>query len=217
MVPQTTRVLVVDDHPVFAESLARTLADEADIDVAGSEHSVHDGLAALDDSIDVVLCDFRLGDGDGVTFTRQALQRRPDLRVVMLTASGDESTLSAALEAGCSGFVTKSEPLDTVIAAIRAARSGEAVITPGLLARLLPRLSAKPRGRNPDLTPREREVLALIVLGLSNQEIANELKVALDTARNHVRSILSKLGVHSKLQAAAVAVQRAIVRLPDQA
>lgn len=216
MADGAARVLVLDDHPVFAASLARTLRDEPDIDVVGVEHSVSDGLAVLDAGIDLVLCDFRLTDGDGVEFTRAALERQPDLRVVMLTASNDESTLAAALEAGCTGFVTKSEPLDTVIAAVRGAMLGEAVITPTLLTRLLPRLGARTRGRNPDLTVREREVLRLIVRGLSNQEIAGELTIALDTARNHVRSILSKLGVHSKLQAAAVAVQRGLVNPPSE-
>lgn len=209
------RLLVLDDHPVLAASLARTLNDEPGIEVVGAEHSLADGLAALSADVDVVLCDFRLADGDGVAFTREALQRHPRLRVVMLTASSDEAILAAALDAGCSGFVTKSEPLETVIAAVHGAMAGEAVITPALLARLLPRLSAaRSRGRNPNLTDREREVLGLVVRGLSNQEIASELTVALDTARNHVRSILSKLGVHSKLQAAAVAVQRGLVPPP---
>lgn len=210
------RLLILDDHPVFAASLAHTIDHEPDIEVVGIQHSAAAGLAALrgDVDVDVVLCDFRLADGDGVAFTREAIRRRPELRVVMLTASYDEAVLATALDAGCSGFVTKSEPLETVIAAVRGAMAGEAVITPALLARLLPRLASRPRGRNPDLTDREREVLALIVNGLSNQEIATALTVALDTVRNHVRSILSKLGVHSKLQAAAVAVQRGLVAPP---
>lgn len=210
--PVIVRVLVVDDHPVFATSLARTLADEPDIDIVATASSIADGLRCIDVGVDVALCDYRLGDGTGVEFASAALRAQPDLKVVMLTASNDESILAAAIEAGCSGFVTKSEPLETVIAAIRGAVSGEAIITPTLLTRLLPRLAPKPRGRNPDLTEREREVLGLVARGLSNQEIADELTIALDTARNHVRAVLSKLGVHSKLQAAAVAVQRGLVR-----
>jgi DNA-binding NarL/FixJ family response regulator len=143
------------------------------------------------------------------------LERRPEVRVVMLTASHDDVVLAAALEAGCAGFVTKSESLDTVLAAVRGAAAGEAVITPALLARLLPRLGARTRGRNPDLTPREREVLVLIARGGTNQQIANELSLSRDTVRNHVAQILSKLGVHSKLQAAAVAVQRGLVSPPE--
>jgi DNA-binding NarL/FixJ family response regulator len=211
-----TRVLVLDDHPVFATSLARTLGDEPDIDVVATANGIADGLRSIDLGVDVVLCDFRLGDGNGVDFTVAALQKRPELKIVMLTASNDEAILAAALEAGCSGFVTKAEPLESVIGAVRGAVVGEAIITPSLLARLLPRLSPKPRSRNPDLTDREREVLAHVARGLSNQEIASELTIAIDTARNHVRSILSKLSVHSKLQAAAVAVQRGLVRPPEE-
>lgn len=209
-------VLVVDDHDVFGTSIARVLDDEDDITVVGVATSVAAALVELERShgIDVVLSDFRLGDGDGVSLTRSIAARWPEIRVVMLTASNDEEILAAALEAGCAGFVTKSESLDTVLSAVRSAAVGEAVVTPSLLARLLPRLSGRKAGRNPDLTPREREVLAEIVKGGSNQQIADALHVSRDTVRNHVSSILSKLGVNSKLQAAAVAVQRGLVSLP---
>lgn len=204
------RVLVVDDHEVFGSSLARSLGDETDIEVVGVATTVPECLAMMERGVDVVLSDFRLGDGDGVALTKAVLDGWPDVSVVMLTASNDESILTAALEAGCAGFVTKSESLDTVIRAIRGAAVGEAVITPDLLARLLPRLGSR-RGRNPDLTVREREVLALIVEGLTNQAIADSLGLSRDTVRNHVASILSKLGVHSKLQAAAEASRRGLV------
>jgi len=205
------RVLVVDDHEIFGTSLARTLADEPDLVVLGAVTTVPAALSAIQQGVDVVLSDFRLADGDGVSLARMILERAPDVAVVMLTASNDEAVLAAALDAGCSGFVTKSESLDNVLAAVRGAAAGEAVITPALLARLLPRLASRPKGRNPDLTPREREVLALIVKGGSNREIAETLYLSLDTVRNHVASILSKLGVHSKLQAAAVATQRGLI------
>lgn len=214
MEERTLRVLVVDDHEVFGSSLARTLADEPHLEVLGAATTIPAALDQIDDSVDVVLTDFRLADGDGVELTRRIVERWPSVKVVMLTASNDETVLSAALDAGCSGFVTKSESLATVIAAVRAASTGESVITPALLARLLPRLSARPRGRNPDLTPREREVLALVVRGGTNQDIADELSLSRDTVRNHVASVLAKLGAHSKLQAAAIATQRGIVSLP---
>lgn len=208
------RVLVVDDHEVFGTSLARTLADEPDLEVRGAVTTAPAALEAVEGGMDVVLSDFRLADGDGVTLARAIIERWPHTAVVMLTASNDEAVLASALDAGCSGFVTKSEPLENVLAAVRGAAAGEAVITPALLARLLPRLASRPKGRNPDLTPREREVLALIVKGGTNREIADTLFLSLDTVRNHVASILAKLGVHSKLQAAAVATQRGLIS-PD--
>lgn len=204
------KVLVVDDHEVFGVSVARVLSDEDDIDVVGAATSVEAALGMMSADVDVVLTDFRLAEGDGVTLTRTLLERWPDTKVVMLTASNDEAVLAAALEAGCAGFVTKAESLQTVLTAVRSAAVGEAVITPSLLARLLPRLGNRPRGRNPDLTPREREVLTYIGRGFSNQQIADELTLSRDTVRNHVASVLSKLGVNSKLQAAAVAVQRGL-------
>ena len=204
----------MDDHEVFGVSLARALGDEPDLEIVGVATSAATALELCTDDVDVVLCDFRLGDGDGIALTRSLVAAHAAVRVVMLTASNDEAVLASALEAGCSGFVTKSEPLDMVLAAVRGAAIGEAVITPALLARLLPRLGGRPKGRNPDLSPREREVLVLVARGGTNQQIADELMVSRDTVRNHVASVLAKLGVNSKLQAAAVAVQRGLISPP---
>ena len=207
------RVVVIDDHQVFGVSLARALSDEDDIEIVGVATSMATALVLVTPDVDVALCDFRLADGDGITLTRSMLQQCPQLKVVMLTASNDDAVLAVALEAGCAGFVTKSEPLATVVHAVRSAAVGEAVITPALLARLLPRLGARQRGRNPDLSPREQEVLVLVARGGSNQQIADALNLSRDTVRNHVSAVLSKLGVNSKLQAAAVAVQRGLIDL----
>jgi DNA-binding NarL/FixJ family response regulator len=205
---------VVDDHEVFGTSLARTLDDEPDIDVVGSVTGISQAMEIIPQGVDVVLSDFRLTHSDGVRFAEMVRDRWPEVKVVMLTASNDEAVLAAALDAGCAGFVTKAESLTTVISAIRGAAAGEAVITPSLLARLLPRLAQRGRGRSAELTKREYEVLRLIVEGKTNQEIANQLVLSRDTVRNHVASILAKLGVHSKLQAAAIAVQRGLIAPP---
>ena len=208
------RVLIVDDHAMFAGSLARVLDSEDDIEVDATATDHEEALAAMSTSIDVALTDFRLGAGDGIRLATVMLERWPATRVVMLTASSDESVMTAALEAGCAGFIVKTDPLGLVLSAVRSAAAGESVVSPALLARLLPRLVTKPRGRNPDLTSREREILRAMARGGSNQQIADELNLSRDTVRNHVASILSKLGVNSKLQAVTLAIQRGLVS-PD--
>jgi two-component system, NarL family, nitrate/nitrite response regulator NarL len=213
-VPVMVRVVIVDDHKMFAASLARVLDDEPDISILATAESTDACLEVMTDSVDVVLMDFRVPPADGVTATRTLLQRWPDVRVVMLTASHDEAVMTAALEAGCSGFITKSEPLEMVLRAVRGAATGESVVSPALLARLLPRLTSRPKGRNPDLTAREHQVLTLMACGGSNQAIADELGLSRDTIPNHVASILVKLGVNSKLQAVTAGIQRGLISVP---
>jgi DNA-binding NarL/FixJ family response regulator len=205
------RIVIVDDHKMFAASLARVLDDEPDISIVATAESTDSCIEVMDDLVDVVLMDFRVPPADGVTATRSILKQWPAVRVVMLTASQDEAVMTAALEAGCSGFITKSEPLEMVLRAVRGAATGEAVISPALLARLLPRLTTRSRGRNPDLTVREHQVLTLMARGGSNQAIADELGLSRDTVRNHVASILTKLGVNSKLQAVTAGIQRGLI------
>ena len=130
----TIRLLVVDDYEVFGASLACALADEPGLDVIAAVTSIPAALEALAGSVDVGLSDCRLADGDGCNSTRTILARWPDVKVVMLTAANDDAALAAALDAGCAGFVTKSESLATVIAAVRGAAAGEAVITPGAVS-----------------------------------------------------------------------------------
>ena len=207
----TIKVLIVDDHEMFGASLARVLGDEDDIEVVASVTTPDEAIAAMRDDIDVALTDFRLQQGDGIQLAARLLERWPATRVVMLTASNDETVMTAALEAGCAGFIVKTDPLDLVLSAVRSAAAGESVVSPALLARLLPRLVTRQRGRNPDLTPREREILHAMARGGSNQQIADELHLSRDTVRNHVASILSKLGVNSKLQAVTLAIQRGLV------
>ncbi len=207
------RVLIIDDHRVFASSLARVLDAEPDMEVVAAVDSEAAAIAVMSAEVDVVLIDFRLGPSDGLVATRRLVAQWPQARVVMLTASNDEAVMISAVDAGCSGFITKTEPLETVLAAVRGAAAGDAVISPSLLGRLLPRLVARPRGRNPDLTVREQEVLALMAQGGSNQEIADQLFISRDTVRNHVASILSKLGVNSRLQAVTVGLQRGMISM----
>lgn len=210
--PQPARVLIVDDHAMFAQSLTLALNEEDDLSVA----AVATSLAAarsrvLDCHPDVVVLDHRLPDGNGVAAIEELRALRPSIKVVVLTAQATESLVSAALHAGAAGFVAKTDNVDNLVAAVRAAAVGESVISPALLTRLLPKLGA-PEGKiGRNLTEREREVLILLADGLTNKAIAERLGVSPHTVRNHVVSLCKKLGAHSKLEALAVATREGLV------
>ena len=210
------RVLLVDDHEVVATSLARVLGEEPDIVVVGIADSVAAARAqVVAGRPDVVLLDHRLPDGDGVAAIASLLDLRPAAQVVVLTASTAEHVLLAALEAGAAGFLSKTRSLAEVTSAVRAAAVGEAVVSPEMLAQLLPRLGRRrAQPRVAALTDREREVLDLIARGLSNAAIAEELVVSVHTVRNHVANLSAKLGAHSKLEALSIAVAAGL--LPDR-
>lgn len=209
------RVLVVDDHAVLASSLAHVLDAESDLSCVGVATTLEHAKALVQSaSPDVVLLDHRLPDGDGVAAIGDLRALRPDLKVVVLTASAADSVLVQAIEAGASGFMSKTRSLAEVTSAVRAAASGEALISPEMLARLLPRLARTGSGARPqELTEREREVLGLLAGGLTNAAIAERLVVSVHTVRNHIANLSAKLGAHSKLEALSIAVREGL--LPD--
>lgn len=209
-------VLIVDDHRMFAESLARLLADAEGIDVVGMA-STGSKARALVATLKprVVLIDYQMPDEDGVTVTAALKKQDPDLMVVMLTGSADDRVLLAAIDAGCSGFLTKDQAATEVADAVRAAAAGEALISPALLARLLPKLSRTQQTVGGDLTDREREVLGLLARGYANKVIAAELFLSVNTVRNYVQSLLAKLGAHSKLEAVSTAVREGLIEYPS--
>ncbi len=212
----TVGVLIVDDHRMFGESLARLLSDEDGITVLGVATSGGDAVEAAERlHPQVVLMDYQLPDQDGVTVAAEIKRRDPAAMVVMLTGLGDDRVLLAAIDAGCSGFLTKDRAAAEVAEAVRAAAAGEALISPALLARLLPKLNRTHREVGSDLTDREREILTLLAKGWSNRIIASELFLSLNTIRNHIQSILRKLGSHSKLEAVATAVREGVIDYPS--
>jgi DNA-binding NarL/FixJ family response regulator len=208
-------VLIVDDHRMFAESLARLLSDEAEIEVLGVAGS---GADALDMAARlrprVVLIDYQMPERDGVQIAAEIKQHDPEVMVVMLTASTDDRVLLAAIDAGCSGFLTKDRAAAEVADAVRAAALGEALITPAQLVRLLPKLSRTQRAIGADLTDRELDLLSHLARGGTNKAIAAELHLSVNTVRNYVQSVLTKLGAHSKLEAVSTAVREGIIDYP---
>jgi DNA-binding NarL/FixJ family response regulator len=210
--PAPVRVLVVDDHQVFAASLAHALTAEDDLLVVGVATSLQGARAQTGATApDVVLLDHRLPDGDGVSAISDLHALRPSVQVVILTATTSERVLVAAMEAGAAGFIAKTQPLDDVIDGVRAAAQGESVVSPKLLARLLPRLHRRSRAPATALTERERDILDLLAQGLQNADIAGQLSLSVHTVRNHVANLSAKLGAHSKLEVLAIAVRDGLV------
>lgn len=207
-------VLIVDDHTVLADALAGALREKriGEVRTAGSV------AAALEESRercpDVVLMDFRLPDGEGTKAAAQIKAECPETKVVMLTAEVHESIVLEAIEAGCSGYLLKNAKLEEVFDAVLAANAGEALISPAILARVLPKLRSGTGGLGFQLSRREMEVLRLLSEGRSNQSIAEVLVLSPNTVRNHVQRILEKLGAHSKLEAVATAARTGLLRLP---
>lgn len=211
--PARVRVLLVDDHRVLASSLGIVIDAEPDLVTAGIATTLAQARELMTSaSPDVVLLDHRLPDGEGVDAIGELLALRPSARIVVLTASAAEHVLVAAIEAGASGFLSKTRGLDEITQAVRSAAAGESVISPELLARLLPRFSRGSSSRV-ELTEREREVLGLVAEGLSNAAIAERMTVSVHTVRNHVANLSAKLGAHSKLEALSIAVRDGL--LPD--
>jgi DNA-binding NarL/FixJ family response regulator len=199
-----TRVLIVDDHPLFRDGLVGLLSTLSDIAVVGSVGTAKEALsAARETAPDVVLMDLNLPGTSGVDATRQILQVSPSTAVLVLTMVDDDDTVLAALRAGARGYVLKGAAAGEISAAIRSIAEGGSVFGAGIANRLVappsPGTSA-PTG--PDLTPRERQVLTLIADGASNKQIARRLDLSLKTVQNHVSRILDKLHAADRTQAA---------------
>ncbi len=210
------RVAIVDDHHMFAESLSHVLALDPDLEVVGVARDSADALDLIErTSPDVALVDYRLPGRDGVALTSDIKDRQPDVHVVMLTGLRDERVLVAAIEAGVSGFLTKDLAVEDVVGAVRAAAAGEALVEPDLLARLLPRLARADDPMAVELTTRERELLLRVAQGGTNNAIAHELHLSVNTIRNYVQALLTKLDAHSKLEAVAIATRAGLIEHPS--
>ena len=211
------RVLVADDHRVVRQGLRAFLATTGDIRVTGEASDGSETLAQLGGlygrgaAPDVVLMDLMMSPMDGIEATRQIRARYPEVQVVALTSFVEEEKASAALDAGASGFLLKDADADEVAAAIRAARRGEVHLDPAIAGRLIRALHTPSTPRpGPELTGREHQVLRLVAAGKANKDIATELNISERTARTHVSSILTKLRLTSRTQAALWAVREGL-------
>jgi NarL family two-component system response regulator LiaR len=197
------RVLLVDDHAVVREGLRAFLELQDGIEVVGEAGDGSEGVAAAERlRPDVVLMDLVMPRLDGVGAMRELRRRLPGTRVIVLTSFTDEEKLLPALQAGAAGYLLKNAEPAELARAVRAASAGEALLDPAVAARLLDSIADPVDAPREALTPREREVLALIGRGYANKRIALELGIAEKTVKTHVGHVLAKLGVADRTQAA---------------
>jgi DNA-binding NarL/FixJ family response regulator len=204
-------VLIVEDHQVVADGLAALINDQKDMVVIGQAGSVSEAIArATELNPDVVLVDFRLTDGTGADAGLGIRQVRPDTKLIFLTREDSDAARFAALEAGASAFVHKSRAAAEVVEAIRVVARGGSLFTPRTISALLNK-RREAESQFEKLTPREKQVLRLLAEGAASRDIASRLGISYTTVRTHIRSLGSKLGVHSKLEAIIKARELALV------
>jgi DNA-binding NarL/FixJ family response regulator len=209
------RVLVVDDHPVVRHGLTAILRWERDLDVVGE---AADGREAVERIIeqrpDVVLLDLRLPHLSGIEVMRQVRAQLPQVRFLVLTTYDTDAYIGPALAAGAQGYLLKDATPEELAGAVRSLMQGRAALEPGVAARLLEKISDG--GAADELSAREREVLERLVRGASNKAIAANLNVSENTVKTHISHIFAKLGVQSRAEAVAAAIQRGMVSLDRQ-
>jgi DNA-binding NarL/FixJ family response regulator len=214
---EKTRVLIAEDEGILRSTLGELLAREPDLQIVAL---CPDGREALIESLahrpHVVLTDLRMPKVDGIELTRQLKEKSPDIAVVILTAFDDDDNLFAALKAGAIGYVLKDASLEQIVHALHAATAGEGYLSPGLVVRVMKeftRIDQMARGQRKlfaQLTRREREVLELLAGGHRNKQIAAQLQLSEKTVRNHISTILGKLHVNDRTEAALLAVRHGL-------
>jgi DNA-binding NarL/FixJ family response regulator len=204
------RLYIVDDHPIVRQGFQSMLRREPDITVVGTAGSGTEALVALEGlEIDVLLTDLRMEGMSGNILLQELRKKRPDIRSVVLTNYHSDEDVYSAITAGAMAFVLKTASMEQVLDAIRSVNAGRRWIPPHIADQLMQRLV-----RNP-LSAREDEVLQLLARGLRNREIGEKLFISENTVRNHVMSLLEKLGTTHRTEGIAIAIQQGLVRIDD--
>jgi DNA-binding NarL/FixJ family response regulator len=215
------RVAVVDDQELFRRGLVMLVGAEDDIEVVGEASDGEEAAAVAEDKApDVILMDVRMPKLSGTQACLTIKQVAPTAKIIMLTMSDEEADLYDAIKNGASGYLLKDASIDEVSQAIRLVADGQSLISPSMAAKLLEefktisRTGGKPEEIAPRLTDRELEVLNLVARGLNNREIARDLYISENTVKNHVRNMLEKLQLHSRIEAVMYAVRQRLLDLP---
>ena len=224
MTAEPIRVLVADDHVLYRRGLQMVVSQDDDIDIVGE---AGDGKEAVDRTVellpDVVLMDVRMPRTSGIQACAAIKGLVPSTKIIMLTMSDEESDLYEAVKAGANGYLLKDVPAEEIAAGIKAVYNGDSLISPSMASKLLAefaQISKKSPDRPssigaPRLTERELEVLKLVARGMANKEIAHQLFISENTVKNHVRNILEKLQLHSRMEAAMYAVRENLLDLGE--
>jgi DNA-binding NarL/FixJ family response regulator len=215
--PAALRVMVVDDHPIWREAIERDLRD-AGVEVVGVAGDGEQALRRLPAARpDVILLDLRLPVLDGVETTRRIAAEHSGVRVLVLSASGEEADVLSAIKAGATGYLVKSASREELLDAVRRTAAGDAVFTPGLAGLVLGefrRIMTAPSGQDdesgPRLTERETEILRLVAKGLSSRQIAERLVLSHRTVQNHTQNVLAKLQLHNRVELTRYAIEQGL-------
>jgi DNA-binding NarL/FixJ family response regulator len=213
----TIRVLICDDHALFRRGLVMVLESEEGIDVVAEAEDGEDAVARAEETVpDVVLMDVRMPKMSGIEATRAIADVVPSAKILMLTVSDEEEDLYEAVKAGATGYLLKEISIEEVANAIRAVTTGQSLISPSMASKLLNEFNnlakqAQQKVLAPKLTDRELQVLKLVAQGLSNREVAEQLFISENTVKNHVRNILEKLHLHSRMEAVVYAVREKLL------
>lgn len=211
---QPATILIVEDHAMVAQALATALTATGSFVVTGTAATSSEALTEVANATPaVILLDLRIADCDDTTaLIADLLAVAPDAKVVVLSAWGDDWSVSRAVEAGCHGYLLKEQTIDDLADAIRSVLRGEAAFAPAVLSRVLKLL--RPGSVSAEaLTARESEVLRRLADGLTTEQIAADLYVSVNTVRNHVNNIIRKLNVHSRLEAVSYALRTGLIRV----